>query len=613
MKFENSVGIARSFQSMRSRLFADSEAKLPGKAPGGSVTITDQSQLLSQYAHDARSISGEIETLALLSDQDIETVEILNELTQMHPSAKLYWLRVLSENVQPLTTLSDRVSIFEIKKPQDVHTYLQGLKRIDVIIENGTRFKSLSIPGLDETVFYLRQGGLYASLSPESSFVSRHRTRDASYSLSATLAQILRLKSKSTPFASPEGEANGLKELSLAVDGIVWNADTISVQKGQTHLYKLREHEATKTLNARYGSAWGTADVVHAGGSFESLARVVTNRRGHSDRFVGNLTHPALSVRTYKGATVRQGQVAAFDTMLLPDTFRHLLGKQLKNRNIPFTSDRFGRLPVLETDAGDRFLPGYYYYLDTEHPNVYGHIPTEVVSRLWAWREAKRSHPELRALVAAQPGHDDIPGYERQILRAFGIRDGDVEVFHGQVQVENLLAATPMFSNPKYVVPAIQEIWAELREGLRERSTSSSDRVFLTRPPGSVRQCRNSAQVEKVFSSYGFEIVSPELLPLGKQVELFASCKVIAGYGGSAMLNGIFSSGPSTRIVISSDTYTAANEYLISSIFGDDLHYYWCNADVQRSEGRRKAFASSFAFDFDADGKRLIELLDTLA
>ena len=74
--------------------------------------------------------------------------------------------------------------------------------------------------------------------------------------------------------------------------------------------------------------------------------------------------------------------------------------------------------------------------------------------------------------------------------------------------------------------------------------------------------------MEAIFAEHGYEIVFPEKLTLAEQVRIFDGAKVTAGYGSSAMLNLVYASSPGTRIMISSESYIALNEYLLGAVRG---------------------------------------------
>ena len=95
---------------------------------------------------------------------------------------------------------------------------------------------------------------------------------------------------------------------------------------------------------------------------------------------------------------------------------------------------------------------------------------------------------------------------------------------------------------------------------------------------------------------------------------MFRSAEVIAGFAGSAMFNLCLSGSPKSAIVISSESYTAQNEYMVSAVVGHDLDIAWCRAEIPMPEGRwqAKAFHSPFTFDFEREGRFVDELLRAL-
>jgi capsular polysaccharide biosynthesis protein len=170
-----------------------------------------------------------------------------------------------------------------------------------------------------------------------------------------------------------------------------------------------------------------------------------------------------------------------------------------------------------------------------------------------------------------------------------------------------------MFYNGIYVHPELLDIWARLREALRTpaaQRTPQPPRIFVTRPPNTIRACRNAADVESLFAEHGFAIVRPELLSIPEQVDLFAQAEFVAGFGGSGMFSALYAERPGRRIVISSDHYKARNEWAIAAAKGDDYHHFFGEPEVApgTAEGWR-VFHSPFTFDFARDGDALRRLI----
>jgi capsular polysaccharide biosynthesis protein len=238
---------------------------------------------------------------------------------------------------------------------------------------------------------------------------------------------------------------------------------------------------------------------------------------------------------------------------------------------------------------------------------------TEDIAKLWGWETARAAHPDLKLLVSTlEPGGRPTT-VQRTLIEAWGIAPEDVVCIDRPVRVDLLVGATQMFYNGIYVHPEMREIWSRLGEALRPRAAGpgGSRRIFVTRPPDSLRPCRNGAEVEALFVEHGFDIVRPELLSIPEQVDRFAAAEVVAGFGGSGMFNGIYTTGPARWIVITSDRYLARNEWAIAAAKGDEYHHFFGEAELKPGDTAQgwRVFQSPFAFDFARDGDALRALL----
>jgi capsular polysaccharide biosynthesis protein len=117
-----------------------------------------------------------------------------------------------------------------------------------------------------------------------------------------------------------------------------------------------------------------------------------------------------------------------------------------------------------------------------------------------------------------------------------------------------------------------------------------------------------------VFARHGFEIVYPEDYTVPEQAAMFRHAEVVAGFAGSALFTLSFCETAKPVIMISSESYTARNEYMIASVLGHEIDLFWCEADRKQptSGWDGKAFASGFTFDFERDGDDLEKKLSDL-
>jgi capsular polysaccharide biosynthesis protein len=138
-------------------------------------------------------------------------------------------------------------------------------------------------------------------------------------------------------------------------------------------------------------------------------------------------------------------------------------------------------------------------------------------------------------------------------------------------------------------------------------------RIFCARRSNH-RACRNPEEVEALFARFGFDVVYPERFTLPEQARMFREAEVIAGYAGSAMVSLCLTESAKHVILVSSNSYTAKNEYLIGSVLGHRIDIVWCAAETPMPTDRhsKRAFVSAFTMDTEREGRQLADILSSL-
>ncbi|MFC4783170.1 glycosyltransferase 61 family protein [Nocardioides sp. MAHUQ-72] len=403
-------------------------------------------------------------------------------------------------------------------------------------------------------------------------------------------------------------------ELASAVGTFAVSRDAVVVTKRVEHLVKLRDAELNRILPAREPDLTLAELDKRPGGELTSRARVTSHTALVDISMPSVIAYPELTTRHYSGQVALGGASLMYaGHTVLPDSFRWHLTDNPSNPNLRSESRRFARVPSASRPR--RTLTGDYYQLESTYPHHFGHLMTEVVSRLWGWEAAKREIPDLKAIFQLKTKSRRDPRLERTLFTAYGISEADLVWVNEPVFVESVVAATPMWHNapPHYVHPDIVETWDRLAAGLvRDAGRGPHERIFVSRGAGAKhRECRNAVEVEEFFRARGFEIVYPELLSLPEQVVLFRDARVVAGFGGSAMFNLMFAKSVETVVLLSHEAYTARNEHLYTSLTGGDVHYFWSRPDVEHPEGgwSQEAFTAAWEFDFGRNGDELAQVL----
>ena len=492
--------------------------------------------------------------------------------------------------------------------PSAIHAQLAAFGPYDLIIDD-TRLPQVRLRNFRNVWFHLKAGGAYVVCELRGDPWVAPEAKGTKHLMPFVAELIGRRGAQddgSRAVSGPEPHRVGaLGRVSVGEAHLVVGNRTPA-------LAKMREHEVNRVLELRQGAAGAVLQTI-PGTTLESRCRIRHTEAPHDDRYRSTYQVPDMSLREYPGVVCLPGQVALLDNLVLPDSYRHNQYFSLSNRHLTNVGHYFAGVPQ---SATPRELPGTYFYLDAEYRRHFGHLMTEQLSRLWAWRKAKEMYPDLKALLSINPKFSDLAGFEKQIFAAAGVPVEDLVPFSEPVRVERLVAATPMLSMPDYVHPDVAQLWTEVGDRLAAGAPEQpyADRIFVTRSPSKIRDCHNAAEVEDRFRAHGFEVLMPEKLPLAEQVARFRAASVVAGFAGSGLLSLCYCEDPKRVITIAPESYTSNNEYLIATVRGFEMDRVVSTPDIPRPEKGWSwdAFYSGFTFDFEREGRVLDVILRAL-
>lgn len=408
------------------------------------------------------------------------------------------------------------------------------------------------------------------------------------------------------------------RSLGQATSEVLMTSDVVLVRKRDHHLAALGEREAVRVLSTREPEL----DVSVLGRlparTFDSGIEVVSHEADvPADGLETTFAVPEMRVRRYQGdVAVSSNSLVYSGSSVLPESFRHPFERNLRTTRLVPSRAGFGR--VEDEFRPRRQLRGSYFHVDSSNSGHFGHVLTEVLSRMWAWQLAKAEIPDLKAVLRIRFAGERDPDLERRLFAGLGVAPSDVVAIDQPVWVEELVGATPMMQNkvPFYVHPDIVErVWRPVTAALREGRTGVGERVFVSRrSAGGSRSCHNTAQVEALFQDHGFVVVYPEDHDLAEQAAVFHDARVLAGFGGSALFNAMHCRDLEHLVVLNSDAYTARNEQLYAAALGAKVTYFWNTPDTPVVPGTwsNDAYTSSWTFDLDRHREALRALFGEL-
>lgn len=496
----------------------------------------------------------------------------------------------------------------------DQHAELTAQGPLDVIIDATLGRPADRLRRFRRTLFHLNAGGRYCVRSATAGLTADAKKTPSIWEFATRVVDERdrdRFAEVEDKKPTPRKDEKGIAQ---AIGRISYDDELLIITSAGPALPKLREWEVERVLRAK--PEIGRILTKVPATTFARIGDLRYNHDRHDPRFATEYKVPELQLREYTDVLACPHQVVLSHDVILPDTFRHLTHPRLKNRFLDDLNPLFARYPRKVDEPKE--LAGSYFYLSSEWPRHFGHLMTEQLSRMWAWSIAKEQHPDLKVLLPLPGGHNELAPFEREVLTAAGAGPDDFVSPKGVLRVEKLLSATPMLVNPSYVHPDLPDVWRRAGANLvaEGRSRGEQDRptkVFVSRRSNYKRACHNLAEVEEFFTRHGFTIVYPEDYDVAEQATIFDSAELIAGFAGSALFSLIFCAEPKRVILISSESYTARNEYMMAFAMGHRVSLVWCDPDIAQPEKGwdGKAFASGFSVDFERDGDFLTDAATT--
>lgn len=213
---------------------------------------------------------------------------------------------------------------------------------------------------------------------------------------------------------------------------------------------------------------------------------------------------------------------------------------------------------VIEVDG-----PGELAILSTSRNRNYYHFLFDDIGRL-AFYRFLGGEPSLRYVVARPTI------WQEQIYDLAGIGDRLLTLARGDsiYHLQNVWVAPRGLGRIHDIRTHSFETVAALNQGAPRLTPWR--KIYVGREEARHRHLRNSHEVRDVIVKAGFEVVRPELLPVKKQMTLFAEAAVALGVFGAGLTNAVFMQPGSTLLELAppTDVDPAAHNVIFSTMAG---------------------------------------------
>lgn len=194
------------------------------------------------------------------------------------------------------------------------------------------------------------------------------------------------------------------------------------------------------------------------------------------------------------------------------------------------------------------------------HFTGYGHSLLEAIPRLMLLDRAPIGI-EIATSVPRSATFDAIVG-------AMGIDPLRIRHFNLPVFCRRAYLPDRLVHLDNFIHPLAREAYSRIKVLGKSSSLDRVERIFISRSRIRRRQLSNENEIESLFERYGFRIIHPELLPIEAQIALFSDARMIAGLGGSAMHNTVFTDPDTKVLLVSAKQWFVETDVLINRTAG---------------------------------------------
>ena len=224
-------------------------------------------------------------------------------------------------------------------------------------------------------------------------------------------------------------------------------------------------------------------------------------------------------------------------------------------------------------------IPDEVFVVDCHFTETYGHNLLEAL-------------PGLILLDQAPPGIEIVTSMPRSaaidtLIGSFGIDPARVRYYREPVFCHRAHIPGRLVYLNTSIHPLAREAFSRLEQLGARSGIEPMERVFISRSRIHRRRLENEAEIEAAFERHGFRIVHPELLPIEDQIALFAGAKMIAGLGGSAMHNTVFTPPDAKVLLVSNLEWFMLTDVLISQRDGQFGYVFGASTDNDSDAGDR--------------------------
>ena len=204
----------------------------------------------------------------------------------------------------------------------------------------------------------------------------------------------------------------------------------------------------------------------------------------------------------------------------------------------------------------------------------WGHFIIDIVNRLWYLVKYQKINKIKIIFTTYINSNIKIDGNYRKFLNLFGIKDENIILINEPTKFKKVIIPESSIYPGKYYTNEYIDIFNKVSENV-EISSDIDKKIYLSRR--NFKKAKNKEKgeedIEKFFNMNGYISVSPEKIPLEKQIQYFRDSEEIVCINGTLSHNFIFANENKKSVIINKTYKLNKNQEMINQAKKIDVTY----------------------------------------
>jgi capsular polysaccharide biosynthesis protein len=230
----------------------------------------------------------------------------------------------------------------------------------------------------------------------------------------------------------------------------------------------------------------------------------------------------------------------------------------------------------------------------------YGHFLLETLARAWAFNKYPEEDVYFHLFTEVEQNYSlsNLKSWQQELLFAALIKPERIHFITELTYFDELIVPEAGYVISDYCHPQQAQALTGIGQRLKSKVESASvpKKIWLSRSGLKKARIAGEEDFENALQQEGFEIVYPEKLPIGEQVQIFEGKNIIAGFTGSAFHTLVLAESKETKVLHFSRIPNVSSNYqTCAQAKGIKAEYY----DFFVKKGKQKAINGNVIQDLE--------------